>query len=123
MVARDKNRFNQILFVDSLPSGQQSNMAKRLFEDIQSYAVACAPSPAVKYVRATNGAALLACLAHARVLAAEEDVLPMLHIECHGSEDGLELADGSFVEWSGSRCARRRPVSSALGKKGSAVLY
>ncbi len=28
-----------------------------------------------------------------------DDVLPMLHIECHGSEDGLELADGSFADW------------------------
>ena len=25
--------------------------------------------------------------------------MPLLHFECHGSEDGFELSDGSFIEW------------------------
>jgi hypothetical protein len=96
--AKDANRFNQILFLDSLPVGE-SNMAKRQFEDIETYAKAYEPSPSVKYVRIESGSALVECLSEARSRAATEGVLPMLHIECHGSEDGFELADGSFADW------------------------
>jgi len=31
--------------------------------------------------------------------ATEEDLAPLLHIECHGDEDGFQLADGSVVDW------------------------
>jgi len=53
----------------------------------------------VKYVRIESGKALIDCLSEAKRRAATEGVLPMLHIECHGSEDGFELADGSFADW------------------------
>lgn len=96
--AKDANRFNQILFLDSLPA-TESSMAKRLFEDIETYAKAYSPSPSVKYLRVASSSALIECLEEARNRALADDVLPMLHIECHGSEDGLELADGSFADW------------------------
>ena len=98
MDAKDANRFNQILFLDSLPVSE-FNMAKRLFEDIETYANAYKPSPSVKYVRVESGNALVECLSEARRRAATEGALPMLHIECHGNEDGFELADGSFADW------------------------
>jgi hypothetical protein len=97
-VAMDSNRFNQILFLDSLPTNE-SSMARRLYEDIETYAKFYSPSPAVRYIRIENPGALVECLARATDRASQDDVLPMLHIECHGNEHGLELADGSFVNW------------------------
>ncbi len=94
----DANRFNQILVVDSIPAGQY-NTAKRLFEDIVSHAKACSPSPTVRYLRVACADELIQCILKCRKDADEQDIIPMLHIECHGNEDGFEFADGSFANW------------------------
>jgi len=94
----DANRFNQILVVDSIPTGD-SNTAKRLFEDLEAYAGAYSPSPAVRYLRVESGDELIQCILKCRKDADEQDIIPMLHIECHGDEDGFQFADGSLADW------------------------
>jgi len=94
----DSNRFNQILVVDSIPNGEL-NTAKRLFEDIKTYASAYSPSPAVQYVRVESGDGFIQCVIKCRKDADERDIIPMLHIECHGDEDGFQFADGSLADW------------------------
>jgi len=94
----DANRFNQILVVDSIPAGDL-NTAKRLMEDLGSYSVAYAPSPPVKYVRVETGDELIEQINTCRKDALEQDIIPMLHIECHGDEDGFQFADGSLADW------------------------
>lgn len=94
----DANRFNQILVVDSIPAGEL-NTAKRLMDDLGSYSVAYAPSPAVKYLRVETGDELIEQINSCRKDAIEQDIIPMLHIECHGCEDGFKFADGSRADW------------------------
>ena len=94
----DSNRFNQILVVDSIPAGEL-NTAKRLFEDVKTHANAYAPSPAVHYLRVESGDEFIQCIRECRKRADEQDIIPMLHVECHGDEDGLQFADGSLVDW------------------------
>ena len=94
----DSNRFNQILVVDSIPAGEL-NTAKRLFDDLRTYASAHSPSPAVQYLRVENGDEFIQCIQECRKRAEELDVIPMLHVECHGDEDGFQFADGSFADW------------------------
>lgn len=94
----DSNRFNQILVVDSIPAGEL-NTATRLFEDIKTYASAYAPSPAIHYVRVESEDEFIQCIQECRKRANEQDIVPMLHVECHGDEDGFEFADGSLVDW------------------------
>ena len=94
----DANRFNQILVVDSIPTGE-INTAKRLFEDLKTYASAYSPSPAVRYLRVESGDELIQCVLKCRKDADKHDIIPMLHIECHGDEDGLQFADGSLADW------------------------
>lgn len=94
----DSNRFNQILVVDSIPTGEY-NTARRLFEDLQTYAVAYPPSPAIRYVRVENAVEFVRCILTCRKAAEERDIIPMLHIECHGDEDRLQFADGSVADW------------------------
>lgn len=94
----DANRFNQILVIDSIPVGEL-NTAKRLIEDLGSYSVAYAPSPAIKYSRVETGDELIEQINTCRKDALEQDFIPMLHIECHGDEDGFQLADGSLADW------------------------
>ncbi|TAK92403.1 MAG: hypothetical protein EPO06_00905 [Burkholderiaceae bacterium] len=94
----DSNRFNQILVVDSIPTGEY-NTAKRLFEDLETYATAYSPSPAVRYVRVENAAEFFQCVLMSKNDAEGRDIIPMLHIECHGDEDGFQFADGSLADW------------------------
>ena len=94
----DSNHFNQILVVDSIPAGEY-NTAKRLFEDLESYAVAYSPSPAIHYRRIENAADFIQCIRNCRIDAEERQIVPMLHIECHGDDDGFQFADGSLADW------------------------
>jgi hypothetical protein len=94
----DTNRFNQILVVDSIPTGEL-NTAKRLVEDLNTYATAYSPTPAVKYVRVETGDELIEQIYRCRKDVMDADIIPMLHIECHGNEDGFQLADDSSVYW------------------------
>jgi hypothetical protein len=98
MLMVDTNRFNQIIVVDSIPTGD-GNTARRLFEDLEINAIAYAPTPAVHHVRVENGDQLIQFILECRQCSVKQDFMPMLHIECHGNEDGFELADGSFVDW------------------------
>jgi len=94
----DTNLFNQILVIDSIPSGD-SNTAKRLFEDIKTLSIGYSPTPAVHYLRVESGDQFIQCIFKCREDAALQNIIPMLHIECHGNEDGFQFADGSFAYW------------------------
>lgn len=74
----DSNRFNQILVVDSIPTGEY-NTARRLFEDLETYATAYSPSPAVRYVRVENAAEFFQCVLMSKKDTEEHDIVPMLH--------------------------------------------
>ncbi len=94
----DTNRFNQILVVDSIPTGE-FNTAKRLFEDLKTYASAYSPSPVIQYLRVESADEFIQCIIKCRKSVDEQDIIPMLHIECHGDEDGFQFADGSLADW------------------------
>jgi hypothetical protein len=89
--------FNQILFVDSLPEGE--NTAKRLFADVRDWAQTMGERPAVVSRRVPSGNAFTALLVACAHQAQIDHYIPLLHIECHGREEGLEFADGSQLTW------------------------
>lgn len=91
-------RFNQILIADSIPAGDR-NTARELYEDIDLRAKLFAPAPNVLYRRLESRDELLALLLELTGAAMTKGSTPVLHIECHGNNDGLEFADGSFVAW------------------------
>ena len=93
------NRFNKILVIDSIP-GDETNTAKRLFEDIETYTGAFPDSPFPEYIRVESADDLLDVLSQCTKLAISNNIYPMLHIECHGNEDGLQFADKSILDWS-----------------------
>lgn len=90
--------FNQILIVDSLPEGQH-NTAVRLFADAQDWARAIGDVPHIANVRVPSNGAFIDLLGQLAQQASRDPYVPLLHIECHGGEDGLEFADGSRLTW------------------------
>lgn len=90
--------FNQILIVDSLPDGQL-NTAASLFADVRDWAQAIGHVPHIASVRVSSSGTFLDLLAQLANQASRNAYVPLLHIECHGREEGLEFADGSWLTW------------------------
>jgi hypothetical protein len=90
--------FNQILIVDSLPDGEV-NTAERLFADVRDWAHILGEAPHVVRVRVEADVEFLALLEQCAALTSRDPYVPLLHIECHGSDEGLQFADGSNLTW------------------------
>jgi len=90
--------FNQILIVDSVPEGQL-NTAARLFADARDWARAIGDVPHIASVRVPSSGTFLDLLAQLAQQASRDAYVPLLHIESHGGEEGLEFADGSRLTW------------------------
>ncbi|HIE1458130.1 TPA: hypothetical protein ACXJST_000032 [Stenotrophomonas maltophilia] len=84
--------------MDSLPEGQL-NTAARLLADAQDWAQVIGGVPHIASVRVPSSGAFLDLLAQLAQQASREPYVPLLHIECHGGEGGLEFADGSWLTW------------------------
>lgn len=91
-------KFNQILILDSIPEGEL-NTAERLHAELQDRAQLFAPAPAPLYLKIASGRDFLACLDHLARAVEETGNYPILHIECHGGDEGLQFADGSRLFW------------------------
>jgi len=91
-------RFNQILIVDSIPAGER-NTARELYQDVGLRAQVFAPAPEVRYRRVESPDEFLTLLPELAASASATGDIPVLHIECHGNDDGLAFSDGSFVTW------------------------
>lgn len=90
-------KFNQILVIDSLPEGE--NTAARLYADVSIWAQMMEESPAIVSRRVLSAQAFIDLLHECADLARQYPYVPLLHIECHGREEGLEFADGSQATW------------------------
>lgn len=92
------NRFNKILIVDSIPKGEV-NTAENLHTAITEQIKIFPDSPRPELVRVESADEFLRVISESATLAESNDVYPMLHIECHGDEDGFQFADGSLLDW------------------------
>ena len=92
------NRFNYVVILDSIPEGEL-NTARRLFQDLDICATAYSPTPGIAYLRVENEYQLFDYLEQLRGQNEQNHAFPLLHIESHGYEDGLQLADRSLVSW------------------------
>lgn len=91
-------RFSHILIVDSIPAGER-NTARELHQDVDLRAQVFAPAPQVLYQRVESSGEFLALMTELAAAAADTRDIPLLHVECHGDNDGLAFADGSFATW------------------------
>ena len=90
--------FNQILIVDSIPAGER-NTAKELYEDVRLRAHVFEPELPVMFQRVESRDEFLALLSDLANMASTMGNIPVLHIECHGNDEGVVFADQSFATW------------------------
>ena len=91
--------FNQILILNSIPDGEL-NTARALQDDVAILAaVAPGGGPAVVGLRIHSAGHFVHVGAQCTQLAERDPYVPLLHLECHGSDEGLQFADGTYLRW------------------------
>ena len=93
-----EGRFNTVVIIDSV-RGDEMQTGRALYDDLRDIANQCSPVPAVRFARAGSTAELSAAIGQQESHAASGGSYPMLHIEAHGNESGIELANGELVGW------------------------
>lgn len=92
-------QFNQILILDSIPA-DELNTARALQDDVTVLAaVAPGGGPAVVGLRVDSADHFIDTMRQCAEVAGRDPYVPLVHLECHGSPDGLEFADRTFLTW------------------------
>ena len=93
-------KFNQILILDSIPDGEQ-NTARALQDDVAVLAaVMPGGGPAVESLRIDAAGDFIDVMRQcADVAGRDPPYIPLVHLECHGSSEGLQFANGSCLTW------------------------
>jgi len=93
-------RFTQIVVIESLADGDL-HTGRQIHEDLLTLKVAYSRPFDIKYVKVTNSPELFSALATVLQDTKANGHRPILHFECHGSDDekGMVLADDSYVSW------------------------
>ena len=91
------NILNKLWVIESLPSGELRT-GKNLFDNQLDKAKQVQKDLVVEFAEPITKAELLEVLEKIRNEALN-GILPMIHFECHGCEDGLGTASGELVEW------------------------
>ena len=92
------NRFNSVVILDSIPTGEL-NTAQRLHEDLKVIAVSKTHAPGITYAKVETKEKLFMCINKLINYVQQNGVLPMIHLDAHGCEDGIQLADNSQLSW------------------------
>lgn len=94
------SHFSKIAVLQSLPVGELQT-GKRLCEDVETLNLFHQRDLDISFHDAPTKSQFLACLTQLQQEAVKGK-WPLLHIECHGSEDktGIVLADRTFLSWS-----------------------
>jgi hypothetical protein len=91
-------KFAKILIIESIPVGQFAS-GKSLYEMIEPQLKHYERPITCKYVSVESRKEFRKAIEKAGKEAREEGRIPLLHIECHGNDDGLELTNGDRIEW------------------------
>lgn len=95
---RSTNSFNKLWIIESLKNGELKT-GTRLFEDLFPKIQKQYPVLTVVHVQPTSKPDLLRCLDDIYRDVAEHKNFPLIHFECHGCEEGLEVASRELVKW------------------------
>lgn len=87
---------SRIVIIESIPDGQPKT-GKYLHEALKAAALNNSRPITVEHYPLSSRTELFGLLAQLRADAVLKGDLPLLHLEAHGNDDGLELANGDFV--------------------------
>ena len=96
----DINHFSRIVILESLPENEWKTF-NFLRDDIEAVSVFHDRDVSIDTVSAKTEKDFWGELEKLKNIVVESGDYPILHIECHGSEDkkGLVLSDNTFISW------------------------
>ena len=97
-VYRTEVRFNAIYVVESLPPGDLKT-GRALYDDIIYPATIQLAGVHTQFISAPSHDAFIQALATVGRAVRLSHHLPILHLETHGSTDGVALGDGTHITW------------------------
>ena len=90
--------FTDIIIIESLPAGDRST-GSELKESIDGYVGLLPKQPRVSFCQVSSKADFEQGLKTLGSSCRNTGMIPILHIEIHGCEQGLGLSSGEFVKW------------------------
>lgn len=94
---KNKTHFNKIYIIESLP-GMQLSTGKRLYEDNLVWRGLKIDGLNFELSQPKTASTFFDILQRISI-EAHKGVYPIIHIEAHGSKEGLEVASGEFIPW------------------------
>jgi len=90
-------KFNKVYIIESLPEGQMKT-GKYLYEDFFHHNdINNEYGFEYQTVKNVDGLKIFLEIIYSEVI--NKKVYPIIHIEMHGGEDGIELSNGDIIEW------------------------
>lgn len=90
--------FNRIYVIESL-LGDERKTGKHLYENKLIHLNAKYPDLSCELHQIESKQELLDLLAEIEKACKADAVFPIIHLECHGSESGLQMANKEFIDW------------------------
>src|SRR3972149_5844214 len=90
--------FNTVHVIESLKPGD-SHTGRQLFEDLEPLAVANTPAVAAHFWPVRTREELLGLLRSIAEHSRTQGRWPVLHIETHGSPEGIHVSSGECLTW------------------------
>lgn len=91
-------RFAKIVVIESIPDGQFPS-GTALYGQIEAQLKHYERPITCQYFAVKSRKEFRRAIDKVRKAAREEGRIPLLHIECHGNDDGLELLNGDRISW------------------------
>lgn len=90
--------FNTICIAESLGESEPKT-GNHLFNDLENWIKALRPGIGVSHFPISDTQSLVNWLELIKEAALSKGCIPIIHIEAHGSEEGIQLNSGEFVKW------------------------
>lgn len=90
--------FNVVVVLESLPDSEMKT-GKQIYDDQLMHINAEYPILKSELVQVKTSGEFVDALRQLTHQVNEQNVIPLLHIECHGSKRGLKMADGTMLPW------------------------
>lgn len=90
--------FNHVTVIESLPESD-SKTGQWIYDDRLLHLNSVYPPLTSELIQLTSSAEFVECLRSLCLRVESERFIPLLHIECHGDKDGLQMGDGSHLPW------------------------
>lgn len=89
---------NKVIVIESLAE-EELKTGTRLFEDRLMHLDSYSENLSGELISVEDSDAFINCLRKISQRIPKENIVPIIHIECHGDEEGLMLADGNHLPW------------------------